>query len=136
MTLIDNIPALRTAISTFIAAHATALPEAIRTEVMEASGEPSCVPQFTRTAEALYAAVKAEGEAALTGDTRSAAATLSGQLANFVGTTFGTMSDDDRGVKIYRAMRRELGETTTPSSASDPALAEKFAPTPAEEPAP
>lgn len=128
MDLTVEIPALKTAIVAFMTAHAAALPEAIRAEVMGATGEVSIVPQFTRTAEALYAAVKMEGADALTGETRKAAATLSGQLANFVGTNYGTMSVDDRGMKIYRAMRRELGETTTPAAANDPAVAEKFAP--------
>lgn len=128
MDLPDNIPALRTAIGAFNAGHSAALPAAIRDEIMAGFGESSCVTQFTRTAEALYAAVKADGPDALTGETRKAAATLAGQLANFVGVNFGTMSVDDRGMKIHRAMRRELGETTTPVAANDPAVAEQFAP--------
>lgn len=128
MDLPDNIPALKTAIVGFLAAHAGALPEPIREEMMAATGEISVVPMFTRSAEAAYAAVKTEGEGALTGAARTAAAILAGQLANFVGSTFGTLSEGGRGLAIYRAMRRELGETTTPAVANDPAVAEKFAP--------
>jgi len=119
MLLIDNIPALRTAIAEYTANHLAALPVEIRAEMIAASGEVSCVPQFTRTAEALYAAVK-NGDASLAGGAREDTATLAGQLAHFVGVTFGTMSADDRGVKIYHAMMREIDGTDTPPVASDP----------------
>lgn len=132
MLLPDNIADLRTAIGNFIADYQASMPTEIQTEILGAFAETSCVPQFTRTAEALYAAVKADGADALTGPVRDAAATLAGQLANFVAVNFGTMSVDERGLKIYKAMRRELGETTTPSRSTDPALSEKFAPAPAE----
>lgn len=124
MILLTDIPALRSAIIAFYGAHGAALPGSTRGHIEAAAGVPSPVEQFTVTAEALYATL----DDVTAGAARDAAAMMTGQLAWFVGATFGTMSLDDRGLRIYAAMRRRVGETTGPDPADDPAPLAEFVP--------
>lgn len=116
MDLPNEIPALRSAIFTFYGLHQATLPAHTRGHIETAAGFPSPVDQFTIVAEALYAGLgDIEDEAAL-----AAATTLTGQVANFVATMWGTMSLESRGLRIYAAMRRRLGETEGPDPSEDP----------------
>jgi len=125
MELPDSIPDLSLAISMFAMNHGLAVPEVTRTHLSAAMSQVSCVPKFSQACEALYAGLPAIAD----GDAAEAAAVLTGQLANFVATNFGTLSDDNRGLKIYAAMRRRVGETTTPDPSEDPAPLEHLVPT-------
>lgn len=122
MDLPNEIPALRTAIMVFSIAHGAGLAAYTREHLETAAGFTSPVDQFTMAAEALYAGIDDVDPASA-----DAACTLTGQLANFVGTMWGTMSVDGRGLAIYAAMRRRLGETEGPDPSEDPAPLPEYA---------
>lgn len=128
----------RQAVAVFISQHLAAMPADPRAALLEAMGDPVPPTQFRDFVEALYAAIKTEGAEAMTGEARQAAIFLAGQCVSLVVDRWGTMTDGGRGVAIKAALRRELGETTTPAVSADPAVAARFAPPPevAEPPAP
>ncbi len=118
---IENPVELKQLIAEFILAHGAALPADIAGEMIVASTISPASQQGKKVVEALYAALDPARADTLTGDIRAAAATLMGQLAIYVGTMFNCLSDDNRAMVLYAIARRELGETTGPSLANDPA---------------
>jgi len=123
MQLYDSITELTLALTDFAITHALSLPETTRTALSAAMSQASCVPKFTESCEALYAAL-----GSLDGPVAEASAVLAGQLANFVAANFGTLSQDNRGLRIYAAMRRVVGETTGPDPSEDPAPLAQYLP--------
>lgn len=131
MDLLNSHTAAQTAIATFAANHAGALPDALRAKFIEATSSLSPVVQMCDTAELLYA-----NAASIADSTAKAAAmTLAAQCAawaaapgnSFHGMGQGGANGMSRGVAIYQAMARELGETAPagtnwPEPSDDPAV--------------
>jgi len=97
-----SIDAAKQALTRYMMLNGNTLPEHTQNHVIEAMAEPSPVDMLVRSMEALYAAK---------GDLNPAGLTIVGQLAGFiVPNGWHGINQDNRGTRIVRAMRRELGE--------------------------
>lgn len=126
MEIPTAIVVARSLISRFLIWEGANLAETTREHVVAAMAMPSSVDAIVTAMEALYADHANIGE---TGRN------LVGALAGFASINgFHGLQNDDRGMRIARAMQRELGETppagaSWPDASTDPAADPRFAKT-------
>ena len=112
MLTFETMTDARTAIMDYRADHFANLPENLRSRFKELSASPSPVDQIVGVGEFIWA-----NRATVDKDAKA----LAGGLIAFATTTawYGLL-DDDRGNRIVRNLRKEIGEIQTAPAAPDP----------------
>ena len=120
----DTLAAAKSGLTMFLMTKGATLADPLREHLAAALASPSPVDMLVQSMEALYAAraeLGAEGK------------TVIGSLAGFImANGWHGINADDRGYRIVRAMRRDLGEAapdgvTWPDPSTDPAADTRFA---------
>lgn len=112
MLTFETITDARNAIMDYRADHFGALPENLRSRFRELSASPSPVDQIVGVGEFVWA-----NRAVVDNDAKA----LAGGLIAFATTSaWHGLLDDERGNRIVRNLRKEIGEIQTAPAAPDP----------------